>query len=524
MNIKTKDVIIAGGGLAGLTLAHQLKSSQPELDILVVEKNTFPVPEKTAKVGESTVEIGSHYLKNTLGLSSHFDERHLRKHGLRCFFGSPQEDFSQHDELGVSELFGLPTYQIDRGAIENYLQQLVSSNGVEVIDGATTSDISFSESGKAITIDSNRGQQHFCSRWLVDAAGRQALLKNKLGLQKSSVHKGNALWFRIDRQVKLDEWSANEPWQARIKDRGTRWLSTNHLMGPGYWVWVIPLDNGATSIGIVMDDQAFSEHDFSTYDSTFGWLQKNHPRCAEAIEGADLLDYVVINDYSLDCKQMFSEQGWGLTGESGIFTDPFYSPGTDFIAFNNTFISELVKGDLKGQDIRLNSRIYQSMNRSFFDSTMSLYTGQYGGFGDRRLMSLKLVWDYSYYWGVLTLLFFRSAITNVNLMRELNPVLRSAQATNAHVQAMFRERAKQRLVLPVQGVFMNQYPVPCLQYFNKVLADEKSISTQQALAGNVKKLVRIAFYIEQMLQENASLSISDEERSLFGDYRQHVLA
>ncbi len=524
MNIKTKDVIIVGGGLAGLTLAHQLKSSQPELDILVVEKSTFPVPEKTAKVGESTVEIGSHYLKETLGLSSHFDQRHLRKHGLRCFFGSSQDDFSQHDELGVSELFGLPTYQIDRGAIENYLQQLITSNGVQLIDGASTSNISISKSDNAITIDSPRGQQRYNSRWLVDAAGRQSLLKNKLGLQKSSAHKGNALWFRVDRQIKLDQWSNDEPWQARIKEPSTRWLSTNHLMGAGYWVWVIPLDNGATSIGIVMDDQAFSEHDFSTYDSTFSWLQKNHPRCAEAIDGAELLDYVVINDYSLDCKQMFSEQGWGLTGESGVFADPFYSPGTDFIAFNNTFISDLVKSDFNGQDIRLKSHVYQNINRSFFESTMSLYTGQYGGFGDRRMMSLKLVWDYSYYWGVLTLLFFRSAISDVALMRELNPVLRSAQATNAHVQALFRSRAKQRLVLPVQGIFMNQYPLPCLQHFNQILSDQGSHSTQQALGENVEKLHRIAFYVEQMLQENASTSICDEERSLFGDYRKHVLA
>jgi len=85
MTIKMRDVIIAGGGLAGLSLAHQLKASKPELDILVVERNQFPVPEKTAKVGESTVEIGSRYLNHTLGMKEHFTDRHLRKHGLRCF-------------------------------------------------------------------------------------------------------------------------------------------------------------------------------------------------------------------------------------------------------------------------------------------------------------------------------------------------------------------------------------------------------------------------------------------------------
>ena len=526
MDIKTKDVIIIGGGLAGLTLAHQLRSGQLNLNILVVEKNSFPIPEKIAKVGESTVEIGSHYLTNTLGLGNHFDERHLRKHGLRCFFGSPQTDFSQQDELGVSQLFGLPTYQIDRGAIENQLHQRISRDGVEVIDGASISNICIDDAklGKKVTVTTAHNEQQYQSRWLVDAAGRQALLKNKLNLHAPTEHRGNALWFRINRQIKLDSWSSSLDWQARIEQPNTRWLSTNHLMGSGYWVWIIPLDNGATSIGIVMDDQAFSSHDFSNHKSTMRWLHQHHPHCAQAIEGAEVLDYVVINDYSLNCKQMFAHQGWGITGESGLFADPFYSPGTDFIAFNNSFLNNLIQRDLNGHEIKLDSHIYHNIFKSFYDSTMSLYTGQYGGFGDRRLMSLKLVWDYSYYWGVLTLLFFKSAFSDIALMRELTPLLQAAQASNQQMQSLFRKRAVQRIVLPTQSLFMNQYPIPCLQYFNSVLDSCESLSTQISLSNNVEKLNRIAFYIEQILRDNANLNICDEEFDLFGDYRKLVLA
>jgi len=523
MNAKLRDVIIAGGGLAGLTLARQLKNSKPELDILVVERNTFPVPEKVAKVGESTVEIGSRYLNHTLGMKEHFTERHLRKHGLRCFFGAPQDDFAEQDELGVSELFGIPTYQIDRGAIENYLQSSVTSDGVEVLDGVRTKGIKINAEDKVVTIDGPEGETTYKSRWLVDAAGRQALVKNELGLAQPNAHKGNALWFRIDRQIELDSWTDDRDWQARIKQPKTRWLSTNHLMGAGYWVWIIPLDNGATSVGIVMDDQAFSTHDFSNIESTMVWLRLHQPHCARAIEGADVLDYVVINDYSLSCRQMFSDQGWGLTGEAGVFADPFYSPGSDFIAINNTFISDLICRSADGQDIHLESRLYQTINQSFFDSTLSLYTGEYGGFGDRRMMSLKLVWDYAYYWGVLSLLFFKSAITDIELMRELNPLLRRAQANNVLVQASFRERAKKRLVLPAQGLFMNQYLVPCLKRFNRVLEDQ-SLSTQQALTENEQVLACLTHYIIDMLSDEATLSISDGERELLGDYRLSVLA
>ncbi len=518
-----KDVIIAGGGLAGLSLARQLKNSEPELDILVIERNTFPVPEKTAKVGESTVEIGSRYLKHTLGLNQHFTERHLRKHGLRCFFGTPQADFAQQDELGVSQLFGIPTYQIDRGAIENHLQRSVTSEGVQVIDSASIDAFEVSGEQKQITLTQGGQQQTFTAPWFVDAAGRQALLKNKLGLRQDNEHKGNALWFRIDAQIKLDDWSSDQDWQARTVDANTRWLSTNHLMGPGYWVWIIPLDNGATSIGIVMDDEAFASGDFSDVDGAKRWLAEHQPRCAEAIADAKVLDYVVINDYSHGCKQMFSEDGWGVTGESGVFADPFYSPGSDFIAFNNTFVGQLICDSKAGNDIRFQSRLYQSINQSFFDNTLSIYTGQYGGFGDRRMMSLKLVWDYSYYWGVLSLLFFREAITDVSLVRELSTPLMQAQKLNQNLQAAFRQRAKQRCVLPAQGLFMNQYLVPCLKHFSKVLEDD-SLDIKATLPANTAMLEHIAAAIIDMLGESPSTQISAVERDMLGDYRQVALA
>jgi 2-polyprenyl-6-methoxyphenol hydroxylase-like FAD-dependent oxidoreductase len=65
------DVVITGGGLAGLTLALQLKQSYADLDILVLERRVHPVPIAAHKVGESTVEIGANYLSDVLGLKHH---------------------------------------------------------------------------------------------------------------------------------------------------------------------------------------------------------------------------------------------------------------------------------------------------------------------------------------------------------------------------------------------------------------------------------------------------------------------
>jgi 2-polyprenyl-6-methoxyphenol hydroxylase-like FAD-dependent oxidoreductase len=54
------DVVITGGGLAGLTLALHLRQSFAEIDILILERRVHPVPIAAPKVGESTVEIGAH--------------------------------------------------------------------------------------------------------------------------------------------------------------------------------------------------------------------------------------------------------------------------------------------------------------------------------------------------------------------------------------------------------------------------------------------------------------------------------
>src|SRR3954449_11084078 len=134
------DVSIVGGGVAALTLALEIHRARPTTRILVIEPNLHPVPEVTHTVGESTVEVSAHYLRDQLGLADHLSTSHIRKMGLRMFFSDGRNtDIAQRMELGSSSFVPQATYQIDRGRLENELNRRCVAEGVDIAIGRVRS-------------------------------------------------------------------------------------------------------------------------------------------------------------------------------------------------------------------------------------------------------------------------------------------------------------------------------------------------------------------------------------------------
>jgi len=501
------DILILGGGLAGLSLALQLRKAHPALRIGVLERRDGPAPEAAFKIGESTVEIAGHYFANVLGLRAHLDEAQIVKFGFRFFFSDGRMDVDRCSELGASRALATGAWQLDRGRFENMLAERALEQGIALITDAKVRRVALSEDEAKHRVHwQHAGLDRECTaRWVIDASGRTGILKRQLNLAEDNGHHANAVWFRVRGRIDVNAWSDDADWLARCTPP-ERWRSTNHLVGPGYWVWLIPLASGSHSVGIVCDATTHPLDGMRTFELAMQWLSKHQPRLAAALEPLrdEVQDFAFFRHFSYGCKQVFSAQRWALTGEAGAFLDPYYSPGSDFIAISNTYIAELIRKDLADESWQPYAEVYQQLFFSFYQSTLAMYRDQYHLFGDATVLPLKVLWDYSYYWGVLAPLFFAGRIQDLPTMSRLKPELARAMALNLDMQQLLGDwgrRNAARGLRPSVGQFHDQASLDWFAEMNRALQDPLDASRfRQRLRDNVQRLEALAAELTALAQ------------------------
>ncbi|HEV8673365.1 MAG TPA: tryptophan 7-halogenase [Methylomirabilota bacterium] len=387
------DVVILGGAFSGAATALLLRRELPRLRLLIVEK----LPRFDEKVGEATTEMSALFLTRRLGCWEHLEREHLPKEALRYWFSNPRvHGHADASETGAYHRSAVPSFQLRRDVLDEHLLRTAVGEGAGLLRPARAREVTLGDFHHQVTIEGPEGPLTVTCRWLIDATGRAAVLGRRLGLiERNDEHPTAAIWARWTDVRHLDDLAAREQSALARRSVASRRLATNHYMGFGYWVWVIPLGNGETSIGVVFDKRLVRLHESRDREADYRAFLEAIPALAELLKGARLrqedlrfyghLPYVT---------RQYMGPGWALVGDAAAFLDPYYSPGLDHAAFTAEATAEILKRDAAGEDVRPriaehNATFLRSYHRFF----RAVYRDKYFYMGEQDLLSAAFLLD-----------------------------------------------------------------------------------------------------------------------------------
>ncbi|MGZ8867971.1 MAG: NAD(P)/FAD-dependent oxidoreductase [Thermoanaerobaculia bacterium] len=410
------DVVILGGAFSGASAAILLRRECPDLRVLIVEK----ADRFDEKVGEATTEMSAMFLTRRLAMWQHLENEQLPKEGLRYWFANEKvTGHANASETGGFIRSTVPAFQLRRDALDEHLLATAVAEGAELWRGARVTDVAVGDFEHKVTIvprdplpvagaddaaaratgNGQRATHEISCRWLLDATGRANFLGRKLDLiERNDEHPTAAIWCRWKNVRHIDDLAVRAGISAG--NVGSRRLGTNHYTGYGYWIWVIPLGNGETSIGVVFDRRLVELHQSKNRAEDFVAFLKAIPSLAELLDAAEprLEDLRFYSHLAYATKQ-YMGRGWSLLGDAAAFLDPYYSPGLDHASFTVEATVEMIRKDRMGED--LTARIAEH-NETFVRSNWrffrAAYKDKYYYMGEGDLLSAAMLIDTAQYY------------------------------------------------------------------------------------------------------------------------------
>ncbi|WP_437300179.1 NAD(P)/FAD-dependent oxidoreductase [Sorangium sp. So ce426] len=368
-DVADTDVVVAGAGIVGLITALQLVKRGLKVTII----DDIGTRKQTFKVGESTLVFTNGFIRTIGELDAYCTSTCQPKIGV-AFIEGMEGTTSMKDKNQWALLHTIPQRWID--AFENplfYRSQLkdvqLVRHEVEALMADTARkhpSITFMDTARVREVDIHEdGTPHVIqwqasgsdgsgvvrTRWVVDCTGRARKLAKLRG--HASEHREmndgfqtTAIWGQFS-GIRDDMF--DQEWEIPA-DEGVKYdehadLTTLHLWGDGYWIWVIRLDSGRISVGVTYDQR--KPLPGRTPKEQFWGIIGKYPIFDKVLFEETLLEFKMYKNVQYMTDTFVHEHRYAMVGDAASIIDAYYSQGMSLAMAKSWHITNVIEDDIK---------------------------------------------------------------------------------------------------------------------------------------------------------------------------------